>query len=75
MSGASHNCEGIVHLELEVPCSHCDGEGTVDDCREETPCPFCEGAGFEPTELGRTILALIRHNFVALLDDAENDEM
>lgn len=49
--------------ELEVTCRKCNGSGCVRDGGERCACPLCEGAGFEPTELGERVLALVRHNF------------
>jgi DnaJ-class molecular chaperone len=42
---------------LECECERCGGTGRgVDD-----ECPFCEGAGYIPTEAGRKVLDLVRH--------------
>ncbi len=50
---------------LETVCSLCKGErGTRDESADDgwVDCYQCEGAGFIPTESGRRILALMRHN-------------
>jgi hypothetical protein len=49
---------------LELPCPACGGRGRyrpegVTDVRD---CFVCDGAGFKPTELGKQILELMRHN-------------
>jgi hypothetical protein len=57
---------------LEVPCGKCGGSGRYDEGDHvRRRCPWCEGAGFEPTEFGERILALMRHNFRPMLQDAQ----
>jgi hypothetical protein len=53
---------------LEVGCPYCMGRPKE---REEGSgrliiCPMCKGAGFIPTEVGRQILDLVRHNLERL---------
>jgi DnaJ-class molecular chaperone len=48
---------------FERSCRKCDGMGWYSaggGPRER--CPLCSGSGFTPTELGRQILLLIKHN-------------
>jgi DnaJ-class molecular chaperone len=50
---------------LEVVCSDCDGEGGFSDNppHDFTVCSECNGAGYVPTDAGKKVLALMRHNF------------
>ncbi|WP_425503696.1 hypothetical protein [Luteolibacter flavescens] len=50
--------------ELEEVCPSCMGRcGTYDSERDScTDCETCHGSGFVPTETGKKILALVRHN-------------
>jgi DnaJ-class molecular chaperone len=53
--------------DLEVVCSTCDGAGFFTEQRREYPCHKCNGAGYLPTEAGKKILDLMRHNFEPML--------
>jgi len=50
--------------EFEVTCAKCKGTRSEykseDDCYVD--CSACNGSGFQPTQLGARILALVRHN-------------
>jgi excinuclease UvrABC ATPase subunit len=54
---------------FETKCHFCDGYGTFyDDDAYETDfrvkCRDCEGRGYNPTELGRSLLEFLeRHKF------------
>lgn len=51
--------------ELEIVCPSCAGVARFNDPESEngfTSCPRCDGSGFIPTDLGRKVLALVRHN-------------
>jgi DnaJ-class molecular chaperone len=50
---------------LEVICPDCNGEGGFSDNppHDFTRCFECDGAGYVPTEAGKKVLALMRHNF------------
>ncbi len=54
---------------LETICSQCHGTGGwYNDTWDR--CDFCNGAGFIPTPDGERVLALMRHNFKPMLEDA-----
>jgi DnaJ-class molecular chaperone len=59
--------------QLEVECTHCNGSGGEYDSDKWYPCQFCQGAGFLPTPDGQRIIALMRHNFGPLLQNAIRD--
>ena len=54
---------------LECRCERCDGMGWLMKYGENLRCNNCNGAGFEPTELGEQVLALVRHNFRPMQED------
>jgi RecJ-like exonuclease len=56
-------------LVLEIPCPCCDGRGWEWYSHER--CDVCDGAGYMPTDLGEKVLALMRHNFRPMLEDAQ----
>ena len=47
---------------LEMLCQTCEGAGGWDDYDDRITCGTCCGAGYVPTELGESILQLLRHN-------------
>ena len=66
---AANLCES-----LESKCAMCNGEGSRlgEDgwCR----CHACNGAGYVPTELGRSVLSLMRHNLKPMLEDLKEKQ-
>jgi DnaJ-class molecular chaperone len=60
--------------DLEVPCRSCRGtRGAFDDDGVRESCADCGGAGYVPTEYGQKVLALMRHNFNPMLQDATGE--
>jgi DnaJ-class molecular chaperone len=61
---------------LEVRCPVCDGQGYYrpDGSAEIRECFACDGAGFKPTELGRQVLELMRHNLRPMFQRMQNGE-
>jgi len=58
--------------DLEVPCPHCEGDrGITHGDGHWSRCPVCDGAGYKPTEVGKKVLALMRHNFRPMHEDME----
>lgn len=62
---------------LESPCERCEGAGGFwsdggygDEWRR---CHQCHGAGHVPTPFGERVLALMRHNFRPMLEDAQTE--
>ena len=55
--------------ELETSCPVCGGAGGETERREWTDCYRCNGAGYLPTEAGKRVLALLKHNFRPLLKE------
>jgi hypothetical protein len=55
-------------LELEVRCKECEGTGGLADSidRSWSNCAGCKGAGWIPTDLGKRILDLMKHNAVTI---------
>jgi DnaJ-class molecular chaperone len=49
--------------DLEAVCGTCKGAGYFTEQRTEYACYDCNGAGYLPTEAGKKILDLMRHNF------------
>ncbi len=51
--------------DLEAICPSCKGEGRFSDNppHDFTDCFKCDGAGYVPTESGKKVLNLMRHNF------------
>lgn len=59
---------------LEKPCDKCRGRGWYSfGGGEKDRCPICDGAGYEPTEFGESILALIRHNLKSMFQCNRNE--
>jgi hypothetical protein len=62
-------------IELETPCTACEGEGGLwkwseaYQGREWGRCDECNGAGYVPTAIGRKLLAFMRHNFGGMYVD------
>ena len=62
--------------DLEVSCPFCRGVSQRDSARfsEGTArCRKCGGAGYVPTEVGKRILSLMKHNLWSMLKDAQED--
>jgi len=57
---------------LEKVCGKCGGCGGEFDRRDWFPCCECKGKGYFPTEAGRRILVLMRHNLPAMSRDDGN---
>ena len=62
--------EGAV--SLEESCHACLGEGRLRGREGFVRCCFCNGAGCVPTEFGEKVLAMMRHNFKSMLQDAQD---
>lgn len=58
---------------LEMRCAYCNGRGWRRSGDEQDRCVSCQGAGYVPTESGKRILALMRHNFRPMLRDSVDD--
>ena len=62
---------------LETICGHCEGAGgdwNRDGYGDEWQrCYWCDGAGHVPTPFGERVLALMRHNFRPMLEDAKDE--
>lgn len=57
-------------IELENPCFPCFARGyNLEPEIGKVTCVHCDGAGFIPTQIGKRILDLIRHNIPNLLDN------
>ena len=56
--------------ELERPCRDCNGRGTSGRFRER--CVLCGGAGYEVTEIGEKVLALMQRRFRPLFNELIN---
>jgi hypothetical protein len=52
--------------DLETRCDSCEGRGGEEERGRWCPCPTCDGTGYIPTEAGKRILAIVRHNFRTL---------
>jgi hypothetical protein len=73
-SGLGHTPPGDLPLPiLEEKCPGCRGRGWQRGRGGQERCPLCDGAGYTTTEFGRRILALMRHNFKPMLQDAGYD--
>jgi DnaJ-class molecular chaperone len=59
--------------ELEQLCPQCKGRGRWNDGSGLDRCNLCGGAGYKPTEFGKKVIALMRHNFKPMLRDATDD--
>jgi hypothetical protein len=57
-------------LELETLCETCNGKGGRFDPDDGSGfyCDDCGGSGYMPTEFGKKVLAMIRHNFQPMYD-------
>ena len=55
------DAEFVVVPDLEIKCPDCNGRGVGHEMGEQYPCHECGGAGYQPTESGKKILALVRH--------------
>jgi Tryptophan RNA-binding attenuator protein inhibitory protein len=53
--------------DLETLCPECEGTRGSRYLGEFTECLECEGAGYIPTESGKKIVTLLRHNFRPML--------
>lgn len=49
--------------DLEILCPHCKGMRIINGEKHYQTCSNCKGSGFVPTEEGKKILELMRHNF------------
>jgi DnaJ-class molecular chaperone len=58
---------------LEQPCSNCFGKGYELGYMGRVRCCVCDGSGYEPTEFGKRVLSLMRHNFKPMLHDAQDE--
>lgn len=58
---------------LETICEKCEGSGIFRDSGKRCRCDWCNSAGYVPTEFGEKVLALMRHNFKPMLQDATDD--
>jgi Tryptophan RNA-binding attenuator protein inhibitory protein len=72
MANTSINSELNAMPDLERPCEACNGDGGFRGQNGRVRCGICNGSGWEPTEFGEKILALVSHNFGAMLEDATN---
>ena len=57
---------------LEDKCPYCYGKGESiqEGSGRRLLCEMCNGSGYVPTEFGERVLALMRHNFKPMLEDA-----
>jgi DnaJ-class molecular chaperone len=57
---------------LEEVCGYCNGAGgeTVEGSGRWQQCAMCNGAGYIPNEFGEAVVALMRHNFRSMLNEA-----
>jgi hypothetical protein len=68
----TNNINDVTLPTLENLCQRCEGRGWFDEGDHvRRRCRWCEGAGYEPTEFGERVLALMRHNFGPMLQDAQ----
>lgn len=58
--------------QLEITCQRCKGAGGETERGKWYNCHNCNGAGKVPTKAGKRILALMRHNFRLMLQDAQS---
>jgi DnaJ-class molecular chaperone len=65
--------EMILAADLERLCPRCRGQGGDTELGCWYSCGECNGAGYIPTEYGKKVLALMRHNFKPTLRDAQGD--
>jgi len=57
---------------LETRCPRCEGMGHSEEQGEsDFGCSKCGGAGYLPTEDGKRVLNLMRHNFRRLFNQTE----
>ena len=59
---------------LESECPYCSGKGRerIEGSGKWRTCFTCSGAGFIPTEFGKMVLALMRHNFRPMFERMQN---
>ena len=57
--------------ELEIVCDVCEGAGGRTERRQWSDCYWCDGAGYLPTEAGKRVLAMMRHQFRPLLKQSQ----
>lgn len=55
---------------LEVICEHCHGEGGTNAYTYWEKCSCCNGAGYIPTEDGKRLLDLMRHNALEMVRES-----
>ena len=55
---------------LEQKCPECRGVGGDEEAGKLFRCAECSGSGYIPTPLGARVLALMRHNFRPMYEDA-----
>jgi DnaJ-class molecular chaperone len=60
--------------DFERRCEACRGDGSYRGRDGRVRCGICNGSGWVPTEWGEKVLALMRHNFRPLLEDAAGGE-
>lgn len=77
MSGRDNSSDHLDGPALEVICVRCEGRGGEESKGgygfDWVRCCYCNGAGYIPTTLGEQILALMRHNFRPMLEDATGE--
>lgn len=63
------------NIELECECHVCNGAGgwTREETGDWRDCGVCKGSGYLVTAFGEKVLALMRHNFRPMLQDAQSD--
>jgi DnaJ-class molecular chaperone len=61
-------------MALEIVCPICTGTGGNKGRYDRWRCHNCNGAGYVPTEFGKMVLALMRHNFYSMLQDTTADD-
>jgi reverse gyrase len=56
-------------LDLESLCLECGGKCGEQKRGKWYPCHACLGSGYVPSEFGKRVVALIRHNLKQILQD------
>jgi hypothetical protein len=59
--------------ELETRCESCEGRGGHTERGKWYDCIYCRGAGALPTETGKQVLALVRHNLRSMESQIRED--